>query len=297
MFYFYEQNFIMDVNTKLQSIYDLTDKVEMGNSVLIYNNFNFVPIFHEPYCLHHVVITHCTRGTIKGTRDTMPMEIKAPCLIQLLPNNILQSCEASEDVRLETIVMSVEYAQSLQTVDYFEPFILLRENPVVALTKEESEMVQSFFRLLQTLLESKKGYGGLPETVRSLFDGFLHVVKSFDAMGVKRKTVSYNEELFHRFWQLVIKEHARSRQIKYYAGKLFMTPKYMARIIKSVSGRTAADWINRYVILEAKYYLHYRSDLTIESISGLLGFSNPSFFGKFFKAQVGETPGKYRKRV
>jgi len=201
----------------------------------------------------------------------------------------------SDDVKLETILMSVEYAQSTQTMEYFQPFMLLRESPVVPLTDSESEMVKYFFQLLKTLLSTKKDYAELSQTVRSLFNSFLHVVKSFNAMVTKpANTVSYNEELFQRFCQLVIKEHVHSHQVKYYADKLYMTPKYMARIINTVSGRTATDWINRYVILEAKYYLRYRSDLTIENISELLGFSNPSFFGKFFKAQIGKTPGKYR---
>jgi len=287
----------MDTNSKLLSIYDAMDKIEMGNSLAIFNNLKFAPIFHEPYRLQDVVITHCTRGNFIGTRNTMPIRIKAPCLIQFLPNDILQSCEVSDDIKLETIVISVEYAQLIQTMDYLQPFILLRRSPVIPLTDCESEIVKYFFQLLTTLLSNKKDYAGLSETVRSLFDSFLHVVKSFNAMIQKEtNTVSYNEELYQRFCLLVIKEHVHSRQVKYYADKLCMTPKYMARIIKTVSGRTATDWINRYVILEAKYYLRYRSDLTIENISGLLGFPNPSFFGKFFKAQIGETPGKYRKR-
>lgn len=285
----------MDLKSKLQSIYAAMDKIKMGSSLMIFNNSEFVPIFHEPYRIHQVVITYCTRGNFIGTRDTMPMKIKAPCLILLLPNNILQSCEASDDIKLNTIVMSVEYAQSIQTMDYFQPFMRLRESPVIQLTSSESEMVKYFFQLLTTLLSNKKDYTELSETVRSLFDSFLHVVKSFNAMVLKQTdTVSYSEERFQQFCQLVIKEHTHSRQVKYYADKLYMTPKYMARIIKTVSGRTATDWINRYVILEAKYYLRYRSDLTIENISELLGFPNPSFFGKFFKAQIGKTPGKYR---
>ena len=64
-------------------------------------------------------------------------------------------------------------------------------------------------------------------------------------------------------------------------------------IAKTASGRSAPEWIDSYVILEAKNLLKY-SDITIKEIVYRLNFPNQSVFYKFFKARTGMTPSEYR---
>jgi AraC-like DNA-binding protein len=47
---------------------------------------------------------------------------------------------------------------------------------------------------------------------------------------------------------------------------------------------------------DIRYYLA-NTDLTINEISDTLGFPNASFFGKYFKQQLGCTPQEYRNRM
>ncbi len=81
----------------------------------------------------------------------------------------------------------------------------------------------------------------------------------------------------------------------FYAEQLFLTPKHLSRVIKEVSGRSAGEWIDEQVILEAKARLKNLS-LTVQEISDQLGFPNQSFFGKYFKRHVGLSPSDYRKK-
>jgi len=66
-----------------------------------------------------------------------------------------------------------------------------------------------------------------------------------------------------------------------------------SKLIKQVSGRSAPDWIDSFVILEAKNMLKYTDD-SIKEIVFKLHFPNPSVFYKFFKAHTGMTPSEYR---
>ena len=52
----------------------------------------------------------------------------------------------------------------------------------------------------------------------------------------------------------------------FYYEKLCLTPKYLTTVIKKESGVSAADWIERYVILQAQALLK-STDLTIQQIS------------------------------
>ena len=81
----------------------------------------------------------------------------------------------------------------------------------------------------------------------------------------------------------------------FYAGKLCVTPKYLSLLVKNVSNRTAGEWIDNYVVLEAKALLS-SSTLSIQEISDRLNFANQSFFGKYFKQHAGISPTEYRKK-
>lgn len=82
--------------------------------------------------------------------------------------------------------------------------------------------------------------------------------------------------------KLLTKYHKRERSMGFYAEQLHITPKYLSSIIKEVSGRSAAEWIDRYVILEAKALLRY-SGLSIQEIAYELNFQ-PNLFWQIFQA-------------
>lgn len=98
----------------------------------------------------------------------------------------------------------------------------------------------------------------------------------------------------HDFIELVHEHHRRERSVSFYADKLFISPKYLSLIIKESLGRSAADIIDDYVILEAKNMLRF-SDRNIQQVSYDLNFPNQSSFGKYFKHLVGMSPSEYQR--
>ena len=102
-----------------------------------------------------------------------------------------------------------------------------------------------------------------------------------------------NEQIFFDFFTLVERNFKVNRSIAYYAKLLCISPKHLSATIKIMSGQTASEWIDNYVIIAAKAMLR-SSSKTIQQISNDLNFSNQSFFGKFFKKYVGVSPTEYR---
>ena len=97
------------------------------------------------------------------------------------------------------------------------------------------------------------------------------------------------EEIFQRFIGEVEKHYRKERSVKFYADLLCISPKYLSTVIYKISQQLAGEWIDAYVILEAKTLLK-SGRLTIHEISEQLNFSNESFFGKFFKRCAGMSP-------
>lgn len=100
------------------------------------------------------------------------------------------------------------------------------------------------------------------------------------------------EEIFQHFIGEVEKHYRKERSVKFYADLLCISPKYLSTVIYKISQQLAGEWIDAYVILEAKTLLK-SGRLTIQQISEQLNFSNQSFFGKFFKRCAGMSPKEY----
>ena len=73
-----------------------------------------------------------------------------------------------------------------------------------------------------------------------------------------------------------------------------ITPRYLSRVVKESTQFSAAEWIERLVVLEARALLK-STNMTIQQISDELNFSTQTFFGKYFKRRVGLSPKEYRR--
>ena len=85
----------------------------------------------------------------------------------------------------------------------------------------------------------------------------------------------------------------KHRTVDSYASELFITPKYLSAICKKSSGKTANEWITEAVMEDIRYYLKL-TDLSIKQICNIMGFPNPSFFGKYVKEHFGMPPIQFR---
>ena len=105
---------------------------------------------------------------------------------------------------------------------------------------------------------------------------------------------SRSNRVFEEFLLLVSEFHMRERSVSFYAEKLCLTPKYLAKLVKNATGKSASDWIDGYVILEAKNMLRY-SPMPVKDIVSRLNFPDAPTFHKYFKLRTGMTPARYRK--
>ena len=267
----------------------------MSEELIIIDNIKDVAYFQRPYRLDYMLISMVEQGNIHGKADLLSFQATAPSLVFLFPNELIEYQEASDDLLIKVIVMSKTYSKSLQTNESFSAFFRLKDNPIVELNQNELDIVKSFYHLLATINDSEND--GKHRAIEQLFLTFFHLVSNMEgykkAINVEK---TMYEKVFERFHAEIVAHYKDSREVKYYADKLCMAPKYMAKIIKGISGKPATQWINEYVILEAKSLLLSNYDKTLLEISEELGFPNQSFFTQFFKKQTGMTPSKFKEK-
>ncbi len=102
-----------------------------------------------------------------------------------------------------------------------------------------------------------------------------------------------SQNLTRQFKQLITKQVISDLSVQDYASQLGVSVNHLNKTVKSATGYTPGQLIRQEVILEAKR-LFQHTDLTATEVSYRLGFDDPSYFGRFFKREVGISPGKFR---
>lgn len=99
-------------------------------------------------------------------------------------------------------------------------------------------------------------------------------------------------EQFKNLVEIHFKELKRTSD---YSKKLTISANYLNALIKEKYEISAEKVIQNRVILEAERLL-LNTDLSVTEISFELGFSDKSYFGKYFKKITQESPNKFRKK-
>ena len=165
------------------------------------------------------------------------------------------------------------------------------------LGEKELYFCSNYFHLIKEVIASEivdknNAVEPLVESLLYVLSGLIRKNSMKSLEGEKSSQTRLNM-LFERFMSLVSEYHTSERGMAFYANRLGMTPKYLSRLIKQVSGRSAPEWVDSFVLQEAKSMLKY-TDESIKEIVYKLNFVNASVFYKFFKAQTGMTPSEYR---
>lgn len=100
--------------------------------------------------------------------------------------------------------------------------------------------------------------------------------------------------LVARFRALVEERYRDHWPITAYADALGTTPSTLTRAMRSLTGQSPADVLHDRLLLEAKRNLAF-TGATVAQIGYALGFADPAYFARFFKARTGQTAGDFRR--
>jgi AraC-like DNA-binding protein len=102
--------------------------------------------------------------------------------------------------------------------------------------------------------------------------------------------------ILKQFKSLVEKQFSKWHKVNEYANSLNISPDYLNNIIKATIGKTAKEFIQQRINLEAKR-LGVHTQLSNKEISFQLGFEDPSHFSKFFKNNEGQSFSDFRTQL
>lgn len=170
--------------------------------------------------------------------------------------------------------------------------------PLVRLDEKDAEIVRRYF----TMLHDNASRNSDPALCRAIARNLVAAL-CYQALQIHMEQCSQAgpeaaqlrpSNYVRDFMTLVRDNHRSQRQVKFYASRLFITPRYLSTLVKNATGRSASEWIDQFVVLEAKSLLRF-SGLSVSQIAVELNFPNQSTFGKYFKHLTGMTPTQYQR--
>jgi AraC family transcriptional activator of pobA len=153
--------------------------------------------------------------------------------------------------------------------------------------------VAPFEQLLSLLV--KQNNTELPYTLHAvdgLLKAFLAEILQLGKEHVSPKGAQL--QLYSRYLDLVLTQSPLQRKVAFYSAQLKTTPQNLNAACRKAVDLSASEILNNQIISEAKRLLVYTNNYVGE-IAYSLNFKDPSYFVKFFKKMVKQTPEEFRK--
>lgn len=272
---------------------------KLGEDILVFDHdirFDNEDVF--PLRVDALLIVLCREGTGSIGIDLREYEIRKDTLIVIQPKNYIFLSSHSSDFSCSAVACSNHVVEDVlpKLTDILPLLMHHRTEPVSYLSEEDAGGIYLFYELLRKKLRGPKT-PFLKQKVLCLLQAALYELMDINMKNAddKEPQRTRKEEIMAKFILAVSENFRQERQVAEYARKLFITPKHLSSVVKEISGLTAGDWIENYVVMEAKVLLK-TTDMTIQEIAVYLNFANQSFFGKYFKHHTGISPTSYRKQ-
>jgi AraC family transcriptional activator of pobA len=251
-----------------------------------------------PFRTDYMAVFVATGGNATVTLNQTPYPLERNTLLVVSPDTVRDMIDTGKDASVKGIIFTRNFllrsglnGHGLAAFDFF----LLRSNSHLLLEQEEADTLLDLLQLLKRKSKDGKDKAYLEETIRHYFLAFLYELASLyrkhTGLTVRR---TRKEDLYVRLHQLLSEHIKVERSVRFYAAKLFVTPKHLSETVKEVVGKTAGEVIDEMVMKEARQLLKDPL-ISVAEVAAILHFSDQFFFRKFFKRHGGMTPSEYRR--
>lgn len=269
----------------------------IGEDLLLIEDYKIKEEYSEPFKLDITTAIIYEEGSVDMRINMREYHITAPAMVVMLSGQTIQYLSTDHHPKVKAMVFSNRLLEGLFNDSHTSATLYrtMQDQPVLQLNEDDRYVLDQFYQFMLGIIKAPTGEYRLEAAkhlILTVFYGYM--VKENENNQIDNEPRNRAIDLSDAFLELLRTDFRMSRDVGHYADRLFVTPKYLSRCIKEVTGRTATDWIDSYVLNESKALLA-STRLTIQQISDQLGFLSTALFGKYFKRVEGITPSAYRK--
>lgn len=280
------EQFKTTVKTKDYIIYETNkENLELKLDLHYRADYFGVILILEGTCLYNI-----------GT-DERQYEISKNDVLFCIPAEVFKINYISDNYKAKQIFFSVDFI-SEAGFNYKSNDVLksLSNNPSNIIHQQLPlfRRLKFHFEELEHLNKPETNYYYFNEMIWHHFSLLIYEIDNYFKETDIIQHTSREEELTTAFFTLVREHFKEHHNVQFYANQLFVTRKYLSRVIKKTMAKTPRDIINQVLLIEAKLLLK-NSGANVNEVTSILNFSDQAIFSKFFKKHSGKTPSEYRK--
>ena len=273
----------------------------LGLQVRIFERFTSKIAFNTLFKADHFSILIVNSGSLSIQINDIQITVLGN---EILVVPVKTSCEIltmSDQLQISLLSFTTEFAfeNSIRRphIRYFEFFITKLSSKIFLKNKDIVLLIDLLILLNSKVLRSNS-HVFKEEVVLFSFNLLLYELAGIYYRSSWHISLQHSkkERLVLQFFKILELNCRKQHSVKYYANVLGVNTDHFCKIIKQVTDKTAKQFIEEAIVLEAKVLLQ-NNHLTILYISDELHFSNSSAFSTFFKRHTSLSPTQYRLRL
>ena len=264
------------------------------NSFIVKNNIdkNYLNKYSlYPKKIHAGIFMLCVKGNAVVSINLRQHNVKENDFIVLLPDSITHVLSLSDDVLFYYVGVSKEHLTNLDFIkSTINIYPIMIDHPVLPMDAPIAQLYKEGYLLLNKASAlSKNCISHNKELIVALLTIILQGTTELYAQHKEWVNCQHNRtyELSRKFIQLVIDNYKEQHKVSFYATQLNVSLPHFSTTIKKSVGMTPLEFISSVK----------STDMSVKEIAFTLGFSNLSFFNKYFRQHTGMTPQEFRKSL
>ena len=220
----------------------------------------------------------------------------------MAPGQILRGEEGGVPSRLEGWMLFIHpdflwntpLARKIRQYDYFN----YAANEALFLSDKEEVLINDIVANIQQEYHSNIDKFSQEVIIAQLELLFTYAQRFYERQFITRKIT--NNKVLDRFEQVLMEYFEQGEllskglpSVQYLASQLNMSHKYLASLLKQLTGQTTQQHIHEKLIEKAKEKLS-TTDLSVSEIAYELGFEHSQSFSKLFKSKTKQSPLEFR---
>lgn len=287
-----------DQNPRLP-IYSLVPDKQTGNKDFrVYNFEGTLPDEEDllvPHRKNHFLIAFIRKGGTRQWLDMNSYTLKDNAIYFYVPNRVIVK-EGADALWSTGIAFTKEFLA-------FQENAALSNLPILQSPNGGHELILTAtdVRFVEDILgKIKLEYLTPSEWQQRMLTAYLTVFLTYLSRlyteQFKSKDTSSAKVLVQHYQEKINQHFREMREVSEYASLLNISPGHLSEVVKTQSGKPAIKHIHERLMLEARRLLFHTNN-SLKEIAFDLGFSDASYFNRFFKRETGSTPADYRTKT
>lgn len=243
-------------------------------------------------CVHLI----CLKGRGGFLYDNRPVNFKANDILVLSHFDQVENLWASNDIQVEMLIVELRFLfMQLPSNHYgIGGGIALFQDPVISVNDAERDLFLDDIRRIGQRIPSDT-HLFLQETIGSMCLTMMYDLFNFHAQ--QHRGDEFTNRRADLVKQLMVMLGTgitrREREVRYFADKLHVSPKYLSDTVKRQTGSSVMQFIHQYTIPIVREMLN-DPQLSISQIADIMNFSSVNYFCRYCSKHLGMNPSEYR---